>query len=105
MIACLKGELISQDEGKVIIQTSNGIGYEVYFSKTYNNSNHKVTLYTSHIIRENSEELYGFETLAERKLFHLLVSVKGVGPKSAFSLINNLGPDSVVNAIKYEDKT
>ena len=104
MIACLKGDLIYQDENKVVLLTSSGIGYEVHFCKLLNKNDLKVTLYTAHIIRENLQELYGFISLAERKLFQLLVSVKGVGPKSAFSLINNLGPDSVVDSIKFEDK-
>ncbi len=103
MIGFLKGEVLFSDGSEAIVGTPSGIGYEVCFSEILTEGA-DITLYTSHIIRENAQLLYGFRTLREKKLFELLVSVKGVGPKSAYGLLMALGFEQTVGAIQREDK-
>ena len=63
-----------------------------------------IGLYISHIVKENSQELFGFFMMREKKLFELLLNVKGVGPKGAYRLVHSLGFQGVVDAIYNEDK-
>ena len=54
--------------------------------------------------KDPNQELFGFESLREKKLFELLNSVKGVGPKSAYSLIVSLGTETIIQSIQLENK-
>lgn len=87
MIACLRGRVQYRDLTWVILDVQ-GVGYQVLVPSHIDAVlGTEVTLYTSHQIREESMNLYGFKTLAERTLFELLLSVSGVGPKSALAII------------------
>jgi Holliday junction DNA helicase RuvA len=103
MIGYLSGEVIFSDASELIIKTKDGIGYQVYFRKLLAEGS-TAEVFISHIIREASQELFGFENLREKKLFELLNSVKGVGPKSAYSLLASLGEQSIIQAIQLENK-
>ena len=61
-------------------------------------------IFTTNIIKETSNELYGFLSIEEKKIFELLISVKGVGPKSAFSMVSTIGPRDIVQAILMDNK-
>lgn len=103
MIGYLSGEVIFSDASELIIKTADGIGYQVYFTKLLAEGS-TAEVFISHIIREASQELFGFENLREKKLFELLNSVKGVGPKSAYSLLTSLGEQTIIQAIQLENK-
>ena len=103
MIGCIKGKIIEVSEGKILVLTQMGVGYEIYFAKDLV-LNEERLLYTSNIIKETSNELYGFLNQIDKKIFELLISVKGVGPKSAFSMINTLGPKEIIQAIVLDNK-
>ncbi|MCP4913650.1 MAG: Holliday junction branch migration protein RuvA [Oligoflexia bacterium] len=103
MIGHLKGEVLFSDGVETIIQTHMGIGYQVYLSEILTEGA-EASVYISHVIKEAGEELYGFKNLREKKLFEILISVKGVGPKSAFVLLNSLGVDQIVTAIQFDNK-
>ncbi|MFN8370134.1 MAG: Holliday junction branch migration protein RuvA [Bacteriovoracaceae bacterium] len=103
MIGFLKGKIYSSDGSKILIVTNYDVGYEVFYPEILSNGL-EVSLYTSQIFKENSVELFGFKTLKDKKIFELLLSVKGVGPKTAFLLINGLKADGILNAIMFEDK-
>jgi Holliday junction DNA helicase RuvA len=103
MIGYLSGEVIFSDASELIIKTADGIGYQVYFKKLLAEGS-TAEVFISHIIREASQELFGFENLREKKLFELLNSVKGVGPKSAYSLLSSLGEQAIIQAIQLENK-
>ena len=105
MIAHLKGILEEKFNNSVIIDV-NGVGYEVTVSsQDYDNLNltDQVKIYTYHKISENDEALYGFTSLAAKKLFELLISVNGVGPKAAMSILSLASPEEVRNAIANAD--
>ncbi len=103
MIGYLEGQVLFSDRLETIVQTSSGVGYQVYTSELFIEGQ-TISLFISHIIRETSQELFGFVSLRDKKIFELLLSVKGVGPKSAFNLVQSLGVEGVIQAVSYEDK-
>jgi Holliday junction DNA helicase RuvA len=103
MIGFLCGEVLFSDGIESVIQTSTGIGYQVFYNKVLVEGT-QAAIHISHIIKEDSETLYGFHSLRAKKLFELLLTVNGVGPKSAYGLISNLGVNEIINAVKLEAK-
>ncbi|MBT7608957.1 MAG: hypothetical protein HN576_04330 [Bacteriovoracaceae bacterium] len=103
MIGYLKGEVLFSDGSETILLTSNGVGHQIYLNSVLVEGSES-ELYVSHIVKEASEDLYGFSSLRCKKLFELLLKVKNVGPKSAYSLISSLGSEQIINAILLENK-
>lgn len=89
MIASLSGVVEVCDDPYVIISV-NGVGYKVLASqgvlKTLNGIGDKVKIFTYTHVREDILELYGFSTQSDLKLFELLLSVSGIGPKTAIGV-------------------
>lgn len=105
MIAHLFGTITEKLPTSVIIDVQ-GIGYEVLLSTPdaeLAELNKELKLYTYHAIRDNAEELYGFSSLAAKRLFELLISVNGVGPKAAMAILSLGTPEEVRNAIANTD--
>ena len=102
MIGYISGTVVYSDSQKSIILTAQGVGYEISTS-TPMMPNRDVALYISHIIRETSQDLYGFESVDEKKFFEMLIDVNGIGPKSAFSLITHLGIQQIISAITFDN--
>lgn len=103
MIGYLQGTVLSSDGKKAIILTNSGIGYEIQFNGLIREGK-QAGLFIAHIIRENLQDLYGFSQIKDKKIFEYLLKVNGVGPKSAYSLIVNLGAESVCEAVLLENK-
>lgn len=103
MIGHLRGEVLFSDGHELVIQTVSGVGYQVFFGQVLSEGTH-ASIFVSHIIKEGSEELYGFKTLREKKMFELAISVKGVGPKSAFALLSALSVEQIIEAVMFEQK-
>jgi Holliday junction DNA helicase RuvA len=105
MIAHVSGVVVEKFGSSVIVDV-HGIGYEVQlaagdFDNTVLESS--VKFYTYHHIREQSQELFGFSSLIAKKLFELLITIQGVGPKAALAILS-LGDSEVVrNAIASSD--
>jgi Holliday junction DNA helicase RuvA len=102
MIGYLTGTVVYSDTNKSIVLTAQGVGYEVSTS-TQLVPNRDVSLFVSHIIREQSQDLYGFESIEDKKFFEMLLDVNGIGPKSAFSLVSHLGVEQILSAITFEN--
>lgn len=105
MIAHVSGEVAEKFNNSVIVDV-HGVGYEVQVALgDYEQAllRESVKFYTYHHIREQSQDLFGFYSLAAKKLFELLISVQGVGPKAALAILS-LGDSEIVrNAIANED--
>ncbi|MBR2659191.1 Holliday junction branch migration protein RuvA [Candidatus Saccharibacteria bacterium] len=105
MIAHIKGKVVEKFGSSVIVDVA-GVGYEIALSAL---DFEEVQLleerkfYTYHKISETSEDLYGFSTLAAKKIFELLISVNGVGPKAAMAILSLAAPEEVRNAIANGD--
>lgn len=105
MIAHVSGVVAEKFNSSIIVDV-HGVGYEVAVAAgDYEQAllNEPVKFYTYHHIREQSQELFGFTSLAAKKLFELLITVQGVGPKAALAILS-LGDSEVVrNAIANGD--
>jgi holliday junction DNA helicase RuvA len=102
MIGYISGTVVYSDSAKSIILTAQGVGYEIH-TATPTVPNRDTALFISHIIRENSQDLYGFESAEDKKFFEMLIDVNGIGPKSAFALIAHLGVRQIISAITFEN--
>ena len=102
MIGYISGTIIYSDSQKSLILTNSGVGYEIHHS-TPMVPNKNVSFFISHIIREQSQDLYGFENVEEKKFFEMLLDVNGIGPKSAFALISHVGVQQILSAITLEN--
>ncbi len=103
MIGFLSGLVLFSDGQEVILQTPSGLGYQIYYQKVLVEGS-TASVYISHIIREDSETLFGFPTLRAKKMFEMLLTVKGIGPKSAYALTATLSIDEIITAVKLESK-
>ncbi|MBA3957316.1 MAG: Holliday junction branch migration protein RuvA [Parachlamydiaceae bacterium] len=102
MFAYIKGTLISSTPSTAILDV-HGIGYQILipanvFAKLPQ-PNNTITLHTSYIVRELSHTLYGFLDHTDCELFELLMSVTGIGPKIALSVIGHLPTHDLQQAI------
>lgn len=105
MIAHISGQIVEKFANSLIIDV-HGVGYEITVpTPDYESVNLEETrkFYTYHSVRENAEELYGFSTLAAKKIFELLISVQGIGPKAAIAILSLADAESVRNAIANAD--
>ena len=105
MFEYIKGKLIEIDATKAIIDI-NGIGYKIIIpASIYSDLLNKesVFLYTSYIVKEDSQTLYGFLTKAQRDVFELLLSVSGIGAKTAILLLGHLDIDNLIIAVNNAD--
>ena len=105
MIAHLRGK-IEEKFGNALILDVNGVGYEISVPTPdfeVCNLGEERKFYTYHQVRENAEELYGFSSLAAKKIFELLISVQGVGPKAAIAILSLAEAEEVRNAIANAD--
>lgn len=105
MIAHVSGVVAEKFANSVIVDVHD-IGYEVQvphndFDRVL--LGESVKFYTYHHIREQSQELFGFSSLAAKKLFELLITVQGVGPKAALSILSLGASEIVRNAIANSD--
>ena len=101
MIGFLKGKIISYKPTHIILDV-NGVGYDIKISiNTFEKINEKeiVSLHIYTNVKEDSITLYGFYSEAEKEMFELLISISGVGPKSALSLLSGISTDDLKQAI------
>lgn len=105
MIAHVSG-IVAEKFGSSVIVDVHGVGYEVSVAAgDYESAllNEQVKFYTYHHIREQSQELFGFTSLAAKKLFEMLITVQGVGPKAALAILSLGDSELVRNAIANGD--
>ncbi len=106
MIASISGT-IEEIGTTFVVVNANGVGYLINVSERHIASlprlGERVSVYTKQIVRENEISLYGFESAGERRLFDLLLTVNGMGPKHALNLIGVLGEEGVATAILKGD--
>jgi holliday junction DNA helicase RuvA len=101
MIATLRGE-ISQIEDTAAIIEVGGVGLRVFVPKPLRERmkvGEAIFLFTQEVVREDDWKLYGFETQADRELFTTLLSVDGVGPRTALAVLSTLNLETVQRAV------
>jgi Holliday junction DNA helicase RuvA len=107
MIAHLRGKLISKRPGQAVVE-AGGVGYDVVISiPTFSElpaANAEVALHVHTHVREDALALYGFITNDEKQLFERLISVSGVGPKLAMTILSGMpSAAEIVGAIRNSD--
>ena len=89
VIARVSGEVIARANDHVVVDV-RGVGYKVFVPR--HPAGDIVQLHTHHVVREDAQQLYGFETREELALFEMLIGVSGVGPKAAMSILSVARP-------------
>ena len=104
MISILHGNVISQETDGIIVDV-NGVGFHVMVPTGLRDRlqpGENIYLYTRMIVREDAWILCGFETKEGREVFDLLLSVNGIGPRLALSILSTLTPDTIRRAVFNE---
>ena len=107
MIAHVFGKVAEKFNGSLVIDV-HGVGYEVSVATNDFDAvilDQEVKFYTYHHVREQAEELFGFSSLAAKKLFEMLITVQGVGPKAALAILSLGDAEQVRNAIANADSS
>lgn len=103
MIAHLSGTLLAKQATSVILDVG-GVGYEVTIPVTtfydMEDAGALISLRIYTHVREDALQLFGFKTARERELFTLLISVTGIGPKSAIAMLSGMSADEIITAIR-----
>jgi Holliday junction DNA helicase RuvA len=106
MISHITGTILDLDLRYAVIATG-GIGYKIYTpTETIEHLSHEkgpISLWIHTIVREDALDLYGFIKKSDREFFELLLTVSGIGPKSALGILNSASPDTIKDAIFEDD--
>ena len=106
MFAYIKGMLDTKTNNYVIVETS-GIGYKIFMSlksiESLGDVGTSVKIYTHYYVREDNISLYGFTSNDELRMFELLLSVSGIGAKSAIAMLSEITPSSFALAVISND--
>ncbi|MEK9755959.1 MAG: Holliday junction branch migration protein RuvA [Bacteroidota bacterium] len=105
MIDYIKGRLIEKNPTKIIVE-SNNIGYEINISLyTYEkiSNEENIKIYTHLQRKEDSDILYGFMDENERIIFQKLISISGIGPSTARTILSSISPDEIYSVVLNED--
>lgn len=106
MIAYLSGKLLEKQANTIIIDVG-GVGYDVtiplstFYDLGEVGSDVQIRIHT--VVREDAFALFGFKTLREKELFLHLISVSGIGPKSAITALSGMSADEIISAIRQND--
>lgn len=106
MYAYISGKLTALHPTHIIVETTSGVGYEIQTPNSYRfqkNLDQTVKVYTSLIVREDAQLLYGFIDQEEKDMFLSLIKVTGIGPKSALAILAASSPNEVKRAIENEN--
>lgn len=105
MITQVRGRLVEKSPTEVVVDC-NGVGYLLHISlNTFSSlpADENVVLYTHLSIREDAHTLFGFINKTEREVFKLLISVSGVGPSIARTMLSSMTSEEIQNAIASEN--
>ena len=107
MIASLRGRVASTRPGAIVLDVG-GVGYLVAATasavrRAGDAEGGEITIQTHLHVREDTLQLYGFASTAERSLFELLLGVSGVGPKAALAIVSGFAPDQIRRAVATSD--
>jgi len=105
MISYLRGKIINKAPNYCLLDVA-GVGYQIFMGENFLNElrvGSEAEIYTHHQVREDASDLYGFKTLVDRELFELLLTVSGVGPKSALGILSLAATDDVKETIVRGD--
>ena len=107
MIRTIRGQYLMYDSGAIVVETATGIGFRINISDTSRllamNEGDDVLVYTYLQVKEDGMSLYGFAEPDELKLFEMLITVNGVGPKAGLAIMSLGSPNQIKAAIAGKD--
>ncbi|MDE0066832.1 MAG: Holliday junction branch migration protein RuvA [Acidimicrobiaceae bacterium] len=107
MIGSLRGRLLERSTESELLIEVGGLGYRVQATPTTAVSlgevGEEVFMHTHHAVREDSDTLYGFSTIDERRIFESLISAHGVGPALGLAILSVHGPTALRLAVAHDD--
>ena len=106
MIGRIRGVLIEKSPPLLLVE-AGGVGYEILTPMTsiyqLGEINCEVILYTHFVVREDVQQLYGFASKADRRLFQELIKVNGIGAKMALAILSGINGQTLVHCIESQD--
>ncbi|MDP3996595.1 MAG: Holliday junction branch migration protein RuvA [bacterium] len=106
MISYISGSVIYKDEKSAIVETANGLGYKIFVTEETLSSlsENKVARFWTYLaVREDAHILYGFPEKSDLDFFELLLTVSGIGPKTALGILNMASVLSIKTAVSSND--
>ncbi len=107
MIAAISGTLSDKSTSKILVQTPSGITYEIFVADSVlfslPDTGAECMLYTHFVVREQEMFLVGFPTMGDKKLFEILITAKGIGPKQGLKIIGSIPSSDLRIAIVSGD--
>ncbi|MEA2112948.1 MAG: Holliday junction branch migration protein RuvA [Patescibacteria group bacterium] len=106
MINQLTGQISHQDNNYIILNVS-GVGYKIFITnetiQVLKDKNEKIKIWTHLAVRENSLDLYGFLDKQNLDFFEMLITISGIGPKTALGILNVATVETLISAISSKD--
>ena len=103
MYEFMRGQIVDVLPSYIVVEV-NGIGYRLLVANPYQYEvDQSVTIYVQLIIRENDQTLYGFATSDDKRTFNQLLTVTGIGPKSALAILANADTQGLATAVAQDD--
>ena len=107
MIGSLRGQLLERSSEAELLIEVGGLGYRVQVTPSTSVAlgavGQEVFVHTHHAVREDSDTLYGFSTIDERRIFESLISAHGVGPALGLAILSVHGPTALRTAVAHDD--
>ena len=105
MIIAIEGEVIYKEPTLLHLKLQNGLSYLVYVSVNSSAAirEKKISLHTTQIFKEDSQNLYGFIDKKEKQMFDRLIKITGVGPGTALAVCSTFSPESFAKAVLEQD--
>ena len=107
MLAYIEGRLIERAENSCVLVTAGGVGYEIFLPEHALSSlpaqGGMASFFTSFIVREDAQELFGFPTWDERQTFVLLRGINRVGARTALAILSQYRPDDLRRIVAEDD--
>lgn len=107
MFAYIKGKLEMKFQDYLVVEANGGVGYKIFMSsnsmKKIGEIGDEIKIYTYLRVREDDISLFGFYSNEELRMFELLLSVSGIGAKSALGILSNITPSNLALAVISND--
>ena len=107
MLAYIEGRLLERAENSCVLVTAGGVGYEIFLPEHALSSlpaqGGMASFFTSFIVREDAQELFGFPTWDERQTFVLLRGINRVGARTALAILSQYRPDDLRRIVAEDD--
>jgi Holliday junction DNA helicase RuvA len=105
MMVGIVGKVVKKEPTHLHIETAGGLVYEVFVSLMASAAvkEETVRLHTTHIVREDAQQLYGFVDRNEKRMFDTLIKISGVGPKVAMAICSTFSPEAFAKVVEAKD--